>query len=81
MQTITLNFSKCSPTETILAVREGVPVGDAIEHASLMLCAALGALREREADDFLCGVEHLIETAKALIDAVPTGRMMQEAEA
>lgn len=56
----------------IFTVAEGIPVADALEHASYFLCLANSLLtcppEEIDADQiFAC--RHMIEVAKGLVDA------------
>lgn len=72
--TSSTSFLSCTPDQAgLFCVNSGVPVVDALEKASCLLAAAILATDGNGAPSFASG--YLVETAKAVVDAVLAGAM------
>ncbi|SNR79007.1 DUF3077 domain-containing protein [Pseudomonas segetis] len=71
------------PTGGLLSVNEGVPITDALEHASCLLAcvnslsASIGDGNAEPVDAY--AIQYLNELAKGLIDACVSGALRKEA--
>ncbi|MGX5217497.1 DUF3077 domain-containing protein [Pseudomonas segetis] len=71
------------PTGGLLSVNEGVPITDALEHASCLLAcvnslsASIGDGNAEPVDAY--AIQYLNELAKGLIDACVSGALSKEA--
>lgn len=73
MQTTTLTTPSGVRAESgfapFISAAPAITVEVALSQASVRLCAAPAVLDERETDGFSTGIEFMIESAKALVDA------------
>jgi len=63
--------------DTLFSVRAGIPHDDALEQASCLLSIALNSLGQVAQDhdsETAAGAKHLVEMAKALVDAVTNSK-------
>lgn len=63
--------------DTLFSVRAGIPHDDALEQASSLLSIALNSLGQVAQDhdsETAAGAKHLVEMAKALVDAVTNSK-------
>lgn len=63
--------------DTLFSVRAGIPHDDALEQASSLLSIALnslGQVAQNHDSETAAGAKHLVEMAKALVDAVTNSK-------
>ena len=79
--TCAIPFSQFNPDgDTLFSVRAGIPHDDALEQASCLLSIALNSLGRVAQDhdsETAAGAKHLVEMAKALVDAVTNSKYQQ----
>jgi hypothetical protein len=78
LTTCTVPFSQFNCAgDTLFSVRAGIPHDDALEQASCLLSIALNSLGRVAQDhdsETAAGAKHLVEMAKALVDAVTNSK-------